>query len=948
MSASEITEDTVLEREPELDSIRAAIDAARRGEGQLVLVDGPAGVGKTTLMKWAREAASGAGLRLLTARGNELERPFGFGVVRQLFEPALVNPDGGVEDLLGGAARFVPSVLDIETKTGSEEAPRDTFAIQNGIYWLTANLAERQPLAILVDDLHWSDDESVEALAHLGNRLEGLPVAVILASRIEESRSGLEAVRRTAADLGQRLRPRPLGSEAVAAVVRSSVPDADAALCDGCLDASGGNPFLLKELVRSLVEGGSSEPEAVLDGSPERVTREINARVERLPKSAEALARAGAVLGDGAPLRRAGALAGLDAEQVAKGADSLVAAGILHQASPLEFLHPLVRAGLYAGIGPAARSGEHARAAKLMAEEGEPATRVATQLLRCDPAGDRWALEVLLEAAANAMAHGAPEAAASLLARALAEPPPRETRPKVLLELGSAEVAAGETDLALEHVREALTGTIGAEERVRGVVLLAGMLAHTSRVPEAVVVLEEQLDPLASRPDLLTQVEVAIANLTQYEPQAHERTLEIRSRFDQRTAAGDESDPGVLAAVAGDTLFAGGDRGRVIDLANRSAESQNRETTYSALGWSRLFAMRCLTMAEEFEAARAVAEQGLDAARTIGASLDYAGWHCMRAELDHRVGDLPAAEVDARTALDIGRAAGWTGAANLVVAFLAEILVDRGEIGEAAILIDELEDSRDLSRGYPAANLWFARGRCRMAHGRTEDAVDDLREAGRRLTAFGALNPAVIPWRSHLALALLEVEQTVEARRLATEELALARAFGAPRALSVALRGIARAEGGNEEINLLGEAAEVIENSPAQLERARVHHQLGAALRRERGRPDAAREPLRLAVDLAHRCGARALEEEALDELRATGARPRRRLATGAGALTPSERRIAELAAAGRQNREIAESLFVTVDTVEFHLRNGYKKLGISRRDELPEALGEPRDGESS
>jgi ATP/maltotriose-dependent transcriptional regulator MalT len=947
MSAGEVTEDSVLERERELEAIRTALDAARGGQGKLVLVDGPAGVGKTTLMKWARETAADAGMRLLSARGNELERPFGFGVVRQLFEPALMNPQGDVAELLSGAARFVPSVLDIEPLAKPEEAPRDTFAIQNGIYWLTANLAERQPLAMLVDDLHWSDDESVEALAHLGNRLEGLPVALILASRIEESRSGLEALRRSASELGRRLRPRSLGREAVAAVVRSSVPDATAALCDGCLEASGGNPFLLKELVRSLSEGGAADPAAVLDGSPERVTREMNARLERLPKSAEALARAGAVLGDGTPLRRAAALAGLGAEEAAEGADSLVAAGILQQASPLEFLHPLVRAGLYAGIGPAARSVEHARAARLIAEEAEPATRVATQLLRCDPAGDPWALEVLLEAAAHAIARGAPEAAAALLTRALAEPPPPETRSNVLLELGTAEVAAGETDAALKHVREAMAGTIGPDDRVRGVVLLAGMLAHAGRVPEAVDVLEEQLHALASRPDLLTQVQVAIANLTQYEPGAHERTLDIRSAFDERTTAGDESDPGVLASVAGDTLFACGDRSRAVDLAKRSAASESRETTYSALGWSRLFVMRCLTMTEDFDAARAVAEQGLEKAQTIGASLDYAGWHCMRAELDHRVGDLPAAEVDARTALDVGRAAGWLNAANLVVAFLGEILVDRGEIGEAATLIDELDESRDLSGGYPAANLWFARARCRMAQGRTEDAVDDFREAGRRLSAFGAINPAVVPWRSHLALALLEVDQAVEASRLAAEELELARAFGAPRALSVSLRGMARVQSGNEEIGLLGEAAEVIEDSPAQLERARVHYQLGVALRRERSRPDAAREPLRLAVDLAHRCGAHALEDEALDELRATGARPRRRLATGAGALTPSERRIAELAAAGRQNREIAESLFVTVDTVEFHLRNGYRKLGISGRDELPEQLSDAQDGGS-
>jgi DNA-binding CsgD family transcriptional regulator len=125
----------------------------------------------------------------------------------------------------------------------------------------------------------------------------------------------------------------------------------------------------------------------------------------------------------------------------------------------------------------------------------------------------------------------------------------------------------------------------------------------------------------------------------------------------------------------------------------------------------------------------------------------------------------------------------------------------------------------------------------------------------------------------------------------------------------------------------------------AQLERARAHAAVGAALRRA-GRPVEARNPLRLAVDLAHRCGATELEDEALAELRAAGARPRRRLTTGAGALTPSERRVAELAAAGRRNREIAESLFVTISTVEFHLRHAYRKLGIASRAQLAETLG--------
>ena len=206
------------------------------------------------------------------------------------------------------------------------------------------------------------------------------------------------------------------------------------------------------------------------------------------------------------------------------------------------------------------------------------------------------------------------------------------------------------------------------------------------------------------------------------------------------------------------------------------------------------------------------------------------------------------------------------------------------------------------------------------------------------MLGIGHVTPALTPWRSQLALALDALGERAEARRLVAEEIELARPVGAARPLGIALRATALLEGGEDEIRLLREAAAVLEASGAELERARVHGDLGAALQRA-AEPEAAREELRIAVDLAHRCGANALEDQALAGLRATGARPRRRATTGAAALTPSERRIAELASAGRQNREIAQALFVTTATVEFHLRNAYRKLGISGRPGLADAL---------
>ena len=196
----------------------------------------------------------------------------------------------------------------------------------------------------------------------------------------------------------------------------------------------------------------------------------------------------------------------------------------------------------------------------------------------------------------------------------------------------------------------------------------------------------------------------------------------------------------------------------------------------------------------------------------------------------------------------------------------------------------------------------------------------------------------MLPWRSAAALAALAVDELELARRLSDEELALARSFGAPRALGVALRAAGLVAGGDRGEVLLREAIDVLAGSDSRLEHARAQTDLGAFLRRANRRVEA-RELLRQAVDTAHHLGAVALAERAETELRATGAKPRRVMLTGLEALTASERRIAELAADGLTNREIAQILFVTARTVEGHLTNVFNKLDIRARTELPTAL---------
>ena len=198
------------------------------------------------------------------------------------------------------------------------------------------------------------------------------------------------------------------------------------------------------------------------------------------------------------------------------------------------------------------------------------------------------------------------------------------------------------------------------------------------------------------------------------------------------------------------------------------------------------------------------------------------------------------------------------------------------------------------------------------------------------------LNPSTC-WRSALALTLA-ADDPGEALRLVNTDLELARQAGLPRPAGVALRTRGMLTGGRPGLDDLREAAEVLASCGAELEHARALVELGAALRRSNQRT-AAREPLREGLDLAYRCGAGRLAQRATDELRATGARPRRASLTGLEALTPSERRVAELAAGGMSNPEIAQAVFVTLNTVEGHLRRVYQKLSVGSRTQLPAAL---------
>jgi DNA-binding NarL/FixJ family response regulator len=310
----------------------------------------------------------------------------------------------------------------------------------------------------------------------------------------------------------------------------------------------------------------------------------------------------------------------------------------------------------------------------------------------------------------------------------------------------------------------------------------------------------------------------------------------------------------------------------------------------------------------------------------------------LRAAIGLRRGDLAAAQADAQAAIEL--APDLLGAEFLVLAVVAAVQagLERGETPAPLRQLIERTGVRFDPEFTPSTWLLYASGLLRAAAGNHEAAIEELRGCALDHPIYGGENPAMLPWRSAAALSLAELGRDEEARNLADDELRRAQSFGASRAIGIALRRHALVGPRAERTRRLEEAVEVLASSPARLEYARALLDLGATLRAA-GQRTAAREPLLEALRLAARCGARTLERRAKAELAAIGLRPRTADHTGADSLTPSERRVADLAAGGGTNREIAQTLFVTEKTVETHLGRAFRKLNISSRRQLPDVL---------
>jgi DNA-binding CsgD family transcriptional regulator len=939
-----VAEPGLLERDREMAAIAAAIAEARAGNGRLVVVEGPAGIGKSHLIAAIRAGVRAAGLDVLQASGGELEREFAHGVVRQLFEPALASATAADRaELLGGAAALAAPLFGGPPPGGDGvPGPDGSFAVEHGLFWLTANLAARRPLLLAVDDLHWADAPSLRALVYVRRRLEGLPVVLLVGLRPHEPGVDERLVDAVLSDPGRVvLRPRRLSSDGSARLLEATLGGpADAGFAAACHEATGGNPLLLRELALAFGAEGLAATAEHADvarrlGSQALAGR-IRARLARLAPDAARLAQAAAVLGDGCDARDVATLAELDAAAAAAAAELLARTEVIRRDPAVAFVHPVVRAAVYTDVPPAARARAHARAARLLAAAGRPPEQVAAHAMLAPPSGDAWIVAVLREAARRALAEGAADVAVAQLERALRERPAPEEGADVLLELGLAE-AQVRAPAAIEHLADALGSCRDPQRRAHAALELARGLFAVGRAREAVELLDGTIAELeAASADLAARLEAERIGLARFSPTQHAAAVERLGRLARRPARPGPGRSAVLANLASEAARRGEDRAEAVDLARRALADGTLVGEHSSAAFT--YAVQALAYADELEAAAAAYGDALAAAAAGGAISRFAFASCFRAGVALRAGALSHAEADARQALDAIDAFGLGVARFYATGFLVDALIERGELAEAAALVEATSVDAQAAGSYVVHGFLDSRARLRLVQGRTAEGAEELLALGRALEGVGVRNPGIISWRSEAALALVRLGDRVEARRLAGRELELAERWGAARAIGRALRALGLATGGEDGRALIARAATVLETSAARLDHARALADLGAALRRAGRRADA-REPLRMARDLAHRCGARTLADAAHGELVASGAKPRRLALTGAASLTPSERRVAEMAAGGLTNRDIAQALFVTPKTVEVHLSSSYRKLGIGARSQLPRAL---------
>ena len=890
----------------ELDQLLATV---RRGESQVLVLRGDAGVGKTVLLEYA--AANAAAFRVVRAAGVEAEMELPFAGLHALCAPLLGR--------LGGLP--APQREALGTAFGlATGPPPDRFLVGLAVLSLLADAAEERPLLCLVDDAQWLDRVSAQLLAFVARR--------VLAERV-----GLVVARRETADDDPFSGFPELvvtGLEAAAArrLLDATIPGPlDERVRARILAEAGGNPLALLELPRGVsAAGGFGVPSLT-----SRIEQGFARRLASLPDDTRGLLLVAAAdpVGDVLLLRRAGELLGIapEAQEPAQHA------GLIEIGASVRFRHPLVRSAAYRAASAGQRRAAHDALARATNPELDPDRR-AWHRAHAAHGPDEAVAGELERSAGRAQARGGVAAAAAFLDRATLLTPDPALRGRRALAAAQAMFEAAAPERARELLAVAEDAPLQPLQRARVDRLRAQIAFALRRGNDAPPLLFaaarglETLDPALARQTYLEAVGAAIyAGRLSTSPDV--RTVATAIRAAPPAAGAPRALDLLLDGMAvrfTEGPAAGAPRLRIAVEAFRDEALDGHEQTMRWLLLAPVIGSMNVFELWDDDAFHAVAERAVRLARDAGALNMLAVGLVYLSGVRLFAGEFELAEGMIQEADAISAA---TGNAGLVYGALVLAAWRGVESSARRTIEDAVTSARARGEGRVLALAGYAGAVLDNGLGRHEAAIDSARRGCEDDT------------QGYAAFSLAElIEAQVAGGRPDGAAEALdrleqrARAAGTDWALGVYARSRALVTGDEASYR---EAIERLSRTRIRVESARAHLVYGEWLRRA-GRRAAAREPLRAAYERFHGMGAQAFAERARGELEATG-EPVRRLAATRDPLTPQETQIARLAAEGHTNPEIGAQLFLSPRTVEYHLRKVFDKLAVSSRRELAGAL---------